>query len=63
MAHTLLVLLLKGSSQSTFSDYMPIALSTFMSKIQTRIIATLLRDILPCVISLQSKLSFRKAEA
>lgn len=51
MAHSMIVLIPKGTSQRTFSDFRPIALSTFMSKIQTRIIATRLNTLLPKIIS------------
>lgn len=50
-AHYMLVLLPKGTSQRTFSDYRPIAFSTSMSKIQTRILATRMSSIISRLIS------------
>lgn len=47
----MIVLLPKGNTQTTFADYRLIALCTFLSKIQTRILATRLSTLLPLVIS------------
>lgn len=51
VAHTLIVLLPKGIMQTSFADYRPIALCTFFSKIQSRILATRLNTVLPKIIS------------
>lgn len=61
-AHTMIVLLPKGATQTNFADYRPIALCTFLSKIQTRILATRLSIILPIIIS-SEQASFQKERA
>lgn len=51
MARALITLIPKVSSPQTFGDFRPICLTNFLSKVCTRIIATRLGTILPCLIS------------
>ncbi|VFQ59744.1 unnamed protein product [Cuscuta campestris] len=50
---TLITLIPKKENCTTFSDFRPISLSTFMSKINTRILATRLQKLIPNLISIE----------
>ncbi|VFQ75326.1 unnamed protein product [Cuscuta campestris] len=50
---TFLTLIPKKEDPKNFSDYRPISLSTFMSKINTKILANRLQKILPKIISFE----------
>lgn len=51
MASALITLIPKKTSPATFSDFCPICLTNFLSKVCTRIIATRLNKLLPTLIS------------
>lgn len=51
MASALITLIPKAQSPQTFSDFRPICLTNFLSKVCTRIIATRLGTLLPKLIS------------
>lgn len=53
MARALITLIPKVSSPQTFSDFRPICLTNFLSKVCTRIIATRLGTLLPRLVSLE----------
>ncbi|VFQ94926.1 unnamed protein product [Cuscuta campestris] len=59
---TYLTLIPKSDNPRTFDDYRPISLSTFMSKINTKILAGRLNSILPKLIS-KEQAAFQKGKS